>query len=224
MADLVQEHGGLACGDFVWYPAGNQITQQRMQPADGLVAGPGQITVAFGPHLQHAGVAVSDDLLWAADRSAATATGRASLGSFLPVFPVCSSRTRAASLGCTSLPPLTGGDQLLGQQAAQPGGALHRPGPLRPGPRPGGQLAGLARACPDPQRAQRLLGRAHCHRGVRALMRGRSRSPLPSAHSPSSPGHSDRPQRTCLIPDLRWALVPLSSHATARSDRAGASI
>ena len=36
-----------------------------------------------------------------------------------------------------------GGDQLPGQQAAQPGGALHRPGPLRPGRRPGHQLLHL---------------------------------------------------------------------------------
>ena len=34
----------------------------------------------------------------------------------------------------------------------------------------------------------------------------------------------DRLWRACLIPDLRWALAPLSSHATARSDGAGASI
>ena len=38
----------------------------------------------------------------AADRSAATATDRASFGSFLPVAPDPSSRTRAASLGGTS--------------------------------------------------------------------------------------------------------------------------
>ena len=38
----------------------------------------------------------------AAERSAAMATDRASLGSFLLVAPVASSRTRAPSLGCTS--------------------------------------------------------------------------------------------------------------------------
>ena len=36
------------------------------------------------------------------ERSAATATERASFGSFLFTFPVASSRTRAPSLGCTS--------------------------------------------------------------------------------------------------------------------------
>ncbi len=36
------------------------------------------------------------------ERSAATATDRASFGSFLFTFPVASSRTRAPSLGCTS--------------------------------------------------------------------------------------------------------------------------
>jgi hypothetical protein len=78
-------------------------------------------------------------------RNAATATDRASLGSLLPVFSVCSSRTRAASLGCTSTTRFPGGNQLLGQQAAQPGGALHRPGPFRPGGRSGDQLLGLGR-------------------------------------------------------------------------------
>jgi hypothetical protein len=34
------------------------------------------------------------------ERSAATATDRASLGSFLFTFPAASSRTRAPSLGC----------------------------------------------------------------------------------------------------------------------------
>jgi len=53
---------------------------------------------------------------------------------------------------------LTRGDQLLGQQAPQPGGALHRPGPLRPGGRPRQQLGRLGRASIYPYLAQRLLG------------------------------------------------------------------
>ena len=54
---------------------------------------------------------------------------------------------------------------------AQPAGAFHRPGPLRPGLRPGDLLPGLVRAGPHPQLAQQLLGRADRHRGMRALMR-----------------------------------------------------
>jgi hypothetical protein len=66
---------------------------------------------------------------------------------------------------------LTGGDQLLRQQAPQPGGALHRPGPLRPRRCPRQQLLRLRRAGAHPQLAQRLLDHADRHRRVRALVR-----------------------------------------------------
>ena len=33
-----------------------------MQPAGGLVAGPGKIAMPLGPHLQHAGLVVGDHL------------------------------------------------------------------------------------------------------------------------------------------------------------------
>jgi hypothetical protein len=62
-ADLAQQPGGLACGDLICHAAGNQLTQQRMQPADGLVAGPGKITMPLGPHLQHTGLAICDHFL-----------------------------------------------------------------------------------------------------------------------------------------------------------------
>ena len=67
--------------------------------------------------------------------------------------------------------PLTGGDQLLGQQIPQPGRALDRPGPLRPPLRPRQQLAGLGRAGAHLQLALPLFARADRHRGVRALVR-----------------------------------------------------
>ena len=67
--------------------------------------------------------------------------------------------------------PLPGGDQLLRQQAPQPGGALDRPGPRRPARRPRPQLFRLGRASLHPQLTQRLLARADRHRRVRALVR-----------------------------------------------------
>ena len=145
------------------------------------------------------------------DRNAATATDRASSGSVLFVSPASSSRTRAASLGCTSSTARRR-RPAAGPAAAQPAGAFHRPGPLRPGLRPGNQRPGPVRAGPHPQLAQRLPGRADRHRGVRALMRA---GPDHHCHqcTPSSPA-TDGPRRACLIPDLRWARVPLSSHAT----------
>ena len=105
------------------------------------------------------------------ERSAATATDRASLGSFLFTFPVASSRTRAPSLGCTSSTRSPGGQQLLGQQVAQAAGALDRPGPLRPGRGPCQQPLRLRGAGAHPQLPQRLLGPADRHRRVRGLVR-----------------------------------------------------
>jgi hypothetical protein len=64
-----------------------------------------------------------------------------------------------------------GGDQLLGQQMPDPGGAFHRPGPLRPRLRPRHQLGCLRQARRYPHPAQRLLARPDRHRRVRALMR-----------------------------------------------------
>src|ERR1017187_23345 len=72
----------------------------------------------------------------AVERRAATATDRASFGSFLFVAPVARSRTRATQLGLHIKYPLARRPQLLGEQGAEPGGALDRPGRLRPCPEP----------------------------------------------------------------------------------------
>jgi hypothetical protein len=170
-ADLAQQPSGLACGDLVCYSAGNQVTQQRVQPADGLVAGPGQITVPFGPQLQHPGMAVRGHLLPGRRPQRRHRHRPGVVGVVLAGVPCVQQPHPGGQLGLHIQHALTGGDQLLGQQAAQPPGAFHRPRPLRPGPRPGDQLPRLVRAGPDPQRAQRLLSPAHRHRGVRALMR-----------------------------------------------------
>jgi hypothetical protein len=142
-----------------------------MEPADDLVAGPGKITMALGPHLQHDGVAIDGHLLAALGpqrrhrhRPGIVRVGLVRVAGLQQPDP-------GSQLGLHIQHPLAGGDQLLGQQPAQPAGAFHRPGPLRPGLRPGNQLPGLVRAGPHPQLAQRLLGRADRHRGVRALMR-----------------------------------------------------
>src|SRR5450631_1228279 len=68
----------------------------------------------------------------AVERRAATATDRASFGSFLFIAPPARSRTRATQLGLHIKYPLARGPQLLGEQVAEPSGALDRPGPLRP--------------------------------------------------------------------------------------------
>ena len=54
--DLAEDPGGLRRGDLPADNAGHQIAQRRVQPAGGLVAGPGQIPVPPGLYLQHHGM------------------------------------------------------------------------------------------------------------------------------------------------------------------------
>ena len=51
--DLLQDGGGLSCGDLLGDAAGDEVAQYRVEPAGDLVTGAGQVTVPFGPHLQH---------------------------------------------------------------------------------------------------------------------------------------------------------------------------
>jgi hypothetical protein len=57
---LLEDAGGLAGADLLADPAGHQVGQHRVQPARGLVTGPGQVAVPLGPHLQHGGVVLGD--------------------------------------------------------------------------------------------------------------------------------------------------------------------
>jgi hypothetical protein len=50
---LVQDPGGLPGRDPLADPAGDQLAQHRVQPADHLVTGPAQVPVPLGPHRQH---------------------------------------------------------------------------------------------------------------------------------------------------------------------------
>src|SRR5215472_11736925 len=93
--NLLEEAGGLAGADLLADPAGHQVAHHRMQPAGGLVAQAGQVTMPLGPHLQHGGVVSASTGRLAVERSAATATDKAPFGSFLLVSTARSSRTRA---------------------------------------------------------------------------------------------------------------------------------
>jgi hypothetical protein len=76
----------------------DQLTEHGMQPAGELGSCPAQVTVALGPQLEHR--CVPGYHLTAGRRAQRRDRHRqASLGSFLFVAPVASSRTRAPSLG-----------------------------------------------------------------------------------------------------------------------------
>ena len=114
--------------------------------------------------------------------------------------------------------PLAGGDELLGQQAAQPGGALHRPGPLRPRRRPRHQLPGLTQPTRGPASRPAAPPPGRSPPPCASPYAGPRRSSLLSWHAPSRSSGEWRTWRACLITDL-LALAPLLSHATARPGR-----
>jgi hypothetical protein len=118
--DLAEEPGGLACGDPIWHPAGNQLAKQRMQPAGGLVACPGKIAVPFGPHLQHAGVVIGDHFPPGLGPQRRHRHRQGIVRVALAGVPDLQQPHPGSQLGLHIGHPLASGDQLLGQQAAQP--------------------------------------------------------------------------------------------------------
>jgi hypothetical protein len=60
--DLLEDTGGLSCGDFLRHAAGDQVAEDGEEPTGHLVTRPGQVAVPFGPHLQDGGVIVRGHL------------------------------------------------------------------------------------------------------------------------------------------------------------------
>src|SRR5712691_6038054 len=106
----------------------------------------------------------------AGERSAATATERASLGSFLFERPLESTRTREAKVAGTSSTRSPAREQLLGQQIAQSVGGLDGPDARVIGRGPLEQLLALAPSRSDPQGGELEFVVVECHRGVGTLV------------------------------------------------------
>jgi hypothetical protein len=127
--DLAEEPGCVACGDLVRDPAGHQVAEHGVQPAGGLVADPGKITMPLRPDLQHRGVIVGEH--WA-----------------LSLGAQCRHRDGQGIVGVALA-------SVLGVQQPHPGGQLglhiHHPLPRRqPAAGPAG---GPARGRPPPPRS-----------------------------------------------------------------------
>jgi hypothetical protein len=142
-----------------------------MQAAGDLVAGPGQVTVPLGQDLEHGGVAVSGHLPLGPGPQRGDRHRPGVVRVILVHIAGPGQPHPRGQLGLDIQHLLTRGGQLLGEHPAKPGGAPGRPCALRPGRRPRQQLLGLVRAGADSLPAQRLLGRADHHRGVRPLVR-----------------------------------------------------
>jgi hypothetical protein len=147
------------------------------------------------------------------ERIAATATERASLGSFLFTVPVFSSRTLAASLGWTSRTRSPAASSCCASSRPSPVAPSIAQTRLAPGRRPRLQILDLRRRGPDSDLTEPRLVRRESHRGMRCLVR----VDADHHHSHVVLLESDGPWRACLISD-RPAFSPLSSHATARHD------
>jgi hypothetical protein len=167
--------------------------QHRVQPAGDLGAGPAQVPVPPGPDLQHRRVIIGPDRQ-AGSRAQRRDGDRAGIAGIIFVHRSRGQQPHpGGQLGLHVQHPLPGGHQLLRQQVPQAGGAFYRPGPLRPGLRPGQQPLRLRGAGPHPQQSHPNLIRADRHRRVRALMRVHADHHR-RHHLPLSPGFA--PDRT----------------------------
>ena len=122
----------------------------RLQPAGDLVARPGQVAVALGPHFQHCRVVLSGHLPPGpgSQRRRRPSTGRRWGRSCS--YPLQQPHP-GRQLGLYIQDALASGNELLGEQVTQPAGTLDHPGPPRPGRRPLEQLPGLCSRGPDPR-------------------------------------------------------------------------
>ena len=193
----------LACGDLLGHTAGHQLAQHGVQPAGDLGAGPAQIPVSLGPHLQHRRVIVTPGL---PDTARAQRRDGNRAGIVGIVLVNVSRREQPHPGGQLRLHvqhPLTRGQQLLGQQMAHTLSAPGRPGPLRPGVRPRQQLLRLASAGTYSQLTQRLFGHINRHGRMRGLVRINSDHHCHHGCPPVSPLTSwARPWRARLIPGI----------------------
>ena len=137
--DALEDAGGLARGQSPSSDRRDQVAQHRVQQAGGLVAGPRQVPVPLSPDLQHRGVVLGEHRALGLRAQRCDRHREGIVGVVLVRVP----RTAAAAPGrpASAARPAPAPRPRPAAEPAmpQPGGALHRPGPLRP------------RRCPRPQ-------------------------------------------------------------------------
>ena len=135
--DLPEDPSGLSReGDLLGGAAGDEVAEHGVQPAGDLVTQPGQVAVPLGPYLQHRRVVLGGYLAAGPGPQRRDRHGQGIVRVVLVRVPGLQQPHPRGQLRLDVQDPLTGGDELLGQQAAQPGSTLDRPGPLRPCRRP----------------------------------------------------------------------------------------
>jgi hypothetical protein len=115
--ELVEQTGGLSCADLAGEPARCQLAQHRMKSAGDAGAVTGQVTVTLGPHLHHLDVILRPHLRHRrAQRRNGHRTGV--VGIVLVRRSSSQQPDPGGQLRLHVEDPLTGGDELLGQQIA----------------------------------------------------------------------------------------------------------
>ena len=218
--DAGEDRGRLRCRRSPCAnPPGTSSHSTRVQPADDLGARPGQVAVAARPDLHHRGVVLGRAPRGRRRaRSAATATERASFGSFLFDLPGVEQPHPRRELGLHIQHPLAGG-----RAAAGPADGPARGLPRSPRCAPARPLAHCsspstcAAARTHPKLAQLLLARVQRDRGVRSLVR--IDPDHHASHVVTSTRRSADKNTAAGMSEFRIvALAPLSSHTAARHD------
>jgi hypothetical protein len=161
----------LAGAQLFAHSAGNQLAQQRVQPADDLGAQPAQIVIAARPDPHHHRLALGAEhrQVLAAQRGDGDRAGVV-----LVVLVDLAAVQQPHSGGQFRRHvhhALVGSDQLLGQQIPKPARSLDRPAARRPASGPLQQHLGLSSRSPHPDPPQLPLTCVNRERGVRSLVR-----------------------------------------------------
>jgi hypothetical protein len=208
------EHALGAGGvDLVGDPAGHELSQQRMQPARGLVPRPAEIVVALRYQPQYPDMVSACDQCQprcsqGRDRHRQRVVGILLVGAARTQDPHPRRQRRwHVEDG------LARGHELLGQEIAQPARGLDRPRPLLERHRPLEQLVELMAARSPPDLRKLRFVTADGDRCVRPLVGIDADHHAHCAPSIALDGAADR-----------CAVAPLSTHTSARSQRASNSL
>jgi hypothetical protein len=133
--DLAQQRGGTVSGEVAAGASTDQVSQQPVQPVDGLGAQADQVVAAAGQQVQHHRMSLGDDLAQPGRGAGGDDRDRDRVGRV--GLAAVAGRQHAhlcGQLGRHIHHLLAVSHELLGQGSADPVGAFDRPSPLRPAP------------------------------------------------------------------------------------------
>jgi hypothetical protein len=142
-----------------------------VQAADDLGAQGTQVAATLGPQLEHGGVVLGGDGAQVLGPERGNSDRAGVVGVVLVDVAGGQQPHARAQFGWHVKHSFARRDQLLGQQVAEPTGALNSPGPLGPLGRPRTQLLDLVSRRAHPQLAERSLLVVDRHGRVRGLVR-----------------------------------------------------